>query len=65
MSRTALDVQGSPRTDGHLGPGIDDAHRPCRGQPQMSQVVLGQMNILDLELMMLIDHVEDNLRCPG
>ena len=54
-----------PEQMGHLGTGTDGTLRPCRGQPQMSQVVLGQMDILDLELMMLIDHVEDNLRCPG
>ena len=35
----------------HLGPGIDNVHRPCQGLPWMSEVVLGQkgymMAILD------------------
>ena len=31
---------------GHLGPGTDDTHTPCREQPGMSQVVLRQMGHL-------------------
>ena len=30
----------------HLGPGTDDAERPCQGQPWMFKVVLGQMEHL-------------------
>ena len=31
---------------GHLGAGIDDAHKPCQGQPLMSKEILGQMGYL-------------------
>ena len=47
---------------GHLGPGSDDALRPCREQPWMSQVVLGQMGPGTDDA--LIDHVGNNLGCP-
>ena len=55
---------------GHLGPGTDDALRPCSEQPWMCQVVLGQLGHLgpwtdDLRLMMLTDHVATTLDVPS
>ena len=44
---------------------VIDAHRPYRGQPWVSKVVLGQMDILGLGLMMLIDHVKEVLGQMG
>ena len=60
-----LEVPSCPRTEGQLGLGTVDAHRPCRGQPWMSQVVLGQMGHIGPGTDdALTDHVGNNLGCP-
>ena len=57
---------GCPMTDGTFWTWDRQcSHRPCREQPWMSQVVLGQMGHIGPGIVdALTDHVGNNLGCP-